>query len=239
MTAKRGGAKGAQALLTRLGAALMFSIVAPPSVRADATPPFVGHLPVPGTYTLQRIQRVPEAQLLDADEKPAALSTATRGAITALAFFYGHCADPMGCPVAWATFEELQKAAAGDPLLQSRLRLVFVSIDPTHDTPAVMRLLQKSQNAARSPPWAFLTSRSQSDLAPLLASMGQEIAFEADASGRRTGVVNHILKVFLIDPQGWVREIYTTAFLTSDNLLNDARTLAMAHPEASNRREAQ
>jgi hypothetical protein len=68
--------------------------------------------------------------------------------------------------------------------------------------------------------------------------MGQDIAFETDAAGSRTGVVNHMLKVFLIDPEGWAREIYTTAFLSPDNLINDARTLAMAHPEASNRSEA-
>ncbi len=98
-----------------------------------------------------------------------------------------------------------------------------------------MRLLQKSENAGTLPPWRFLTSRSQSDLAPLLASMGQDIAFETDAAGRSTGVVNHMLKVFLSDPAGGAREIYTTAFLSPDNLINDARTLAMAHPEASNR----
>ena len=170
--------------------------------------------------------------------RPTALSAATRGAITALAFFYGHCVDPAGCPVAWSAFEALQKEAASDPLLRDRLRLVFVSLDPAHDTPTVMRLLQKSENAGTLPPWRFLTSRSQSDLAPLLASMGQDIAFEADAAGKRTGVVNHMLKVFLIDPEGWAREIYTTAFLSPDNLINDARTLAMAHPEASNRNEA-
>ena len=61
---------------------------------------------------LQRIQRVPDAQLLDADDRPTALSVATRGAITALAFFYGHCVDPAGCPVAWSSFETLRKEAA-------------------------------------------------------------------------------------------------------------------------------
>ena len=176
--------------------------------------------------------------MLDADDRPTALSAATRGAITALAFFYGHCVDPAGCPVAWSAFEALQNEAASDPLLRGRLRLVFVSLDPAHDTPTVMRLLQKSENAETLPPWRFLTSRSRSDLAPLLESMGQDIAFEADAAGKRTGVVNHMLKVFLIDPEGWAREIYTTAFLSSDNLINDARTLAIAHPEASNRSEA-
>ncbi len=83
-------------------------------------------------------------------------------------------------------------------------------------------------------PWAFLTARNYDDLAPLLSGMGQEISFDVDAQGRRTGAINHLLKVFLIDPEGWVREIYTTAFLAPESLLNDARTLALAHPYASN-----
>ncbi len=234
MTARRIKAKGALAPFAAFSLALTLAS----ALGAETLIPTVSNLPAPGTYALQRIQRVPEAQLLDADDRPTALSVATRGAITALAFFYGHCVDPAGCPVAWSAFEALQKEAASDPLLRGRLRLVFVSLDPAHDTPTVMRLLQKSENAETLPPWRFLTSRSQSDLAPLLESMGQDIAFEADAAGKRTGVVNHMLKVFLIDPEGWAREIYTTAFLSPDNLINDARTLAMAHPEASNRSEA-
>ncbi len=227
--------KGALAPFAAFSLAL--TLASAPALGAETSTPVASNLPAPGTYALQRIQRVPEAQLLDADDRPTALSAATRGAITALAFFYGHCVDPAGCPVAWSAFEALQKEAASDPLLRGRLRLVFVSLDPARDTPTVMRLLQKSENAETLPPWRFLTSRSQSDLAPLLASMGQDIAFEADAAGKRTGVVNHMLKVFLIDPEGWAREIYTTAFLSPDNLINDARTLAMAHPEASNRNE--
>lgn len=236
MTAQRTKAKGAHAPFAGLGVALLLATSA--ASGAEPAIPTVTNLPAPGTYTLQRIQRVPEAQLLDADDRPTALSIATRGAITAFAFFYGHCVDPAGCPVAWSAFEALQKAAAGDPLLRTRLRLVFVSLDPAHDTPMMMRLLQKAENADAFPPWEFLTSSSYNDLAPLLASVGQDIAFETDANGKRTEVINHMIKVFLIDPDGWVREIYTTAFLSADSLLNDARTLAMRHPEASNRSEA-
>ncbi len=229
----RAKAKGALAPFATLAVALLLAMA--PARGVETPTPVDSNLPAPGTYRLQRIQRVPDAQLLDADDRPTTLSLATRGAVTALAFFYGHCADPAGCPVAWSAFEALQKEAARDPLLRGRLRLVFVSLDPTHDTPTVMRLLQNAENAETLPPWRFLTSRSQSDLAPLLANMGQDIAFETDAGGIRTGVVNHMLKVFLIDPDGWAREIYTTAFLSADSLLNDALTLAMAHPEASNR----
>ncbi|MGA8172786.1 MAG: SCO family protein [Methylocystis sp.] len=231
MTEPRAQARGARAPFVAAFFALLLATA--PGRGADASPA-VSNLPAPGTYTLQRIQRVPEALLLDADDKPTPLSAATRGAITALAFFYGHCVDPTGCPVAWSAFETLQKEAANDPLLRGRLRLVFVSLDPAHDTPSVMRLLRNAENAEGLPPWRFLTSRSQSDLAPLLARMGQDIAFEVDSGGKRTGVVNHMLKVFLIDPDGWAREIYTTAFLSADSLLNDARTLAAANPEASN-----
>ena len=191
-------------------------------------------LPAPGTYQLAKIQRAPEARLLNAAGEQVELSAFTRGAVTALGFFYAQCRDPAGCPVAWSTFEAARSEASLDPLLKTRLRLLFVSLDPARDTPNVLRLLQEAERDAGAIPWTFLTSRSSRDVAPLLEAMGDEIAFETDAAGRRTGAINHMLKVFLIDPDGYVREIYTTAFLTPENLLNDARTLALAFPQASN-----
>lgn len=202
---------------------------------AEAVAPTVANLPPAGSYVLQRIQRVPEAQLLDADGKPVALSSYVSGAVTALGFFYGHCEDAAGCPVAWSTFEAARKAAASDALLEGRLRLLFVSLDPARDTPAVLRLLGAAEQDGRAPPWLFLTGPSEREIAPLLQAMGQDTGYEVDRAGRRTGVINHMLKVFLIDPQGWVREIYSTAFLTPENLLNDARTLALAFPDTHNK----
>jgi len=232
--------KGAIApFLWLAAAAMLLPAFAPGAARAEPAGPIAATLPAPGTYVLQRIQRVPQAQLLDENGARTRLSSLTQGAVTALGFFYGHCADPTGCPVAWSTFEAARRDASADALLKSRLRLVFVSLDPTHDTPAALRVLRDAVAAPEAAvPWAFLTSRSPDDLAPLLRDMGQDVSEETDAAGRPTGVINHMLKVFLIDPQGWVREIYTTAFLTPDNLLNDARTLAMTHEEADNRREA-
>ncbi|RNJ49058.1 SCO family protein [Methylocystis hirsuta] len=245
MTGGAEHAKGARAPfaafvgLALLLATLLATPLAAPlraaETRAQATTADAAHLPRPGAYVLQRIQRMPDAQLLDAEGRAAQLSAYTRGAVTALAFFYAHCVDPAGCPLAWSTFEAVARDANDDPLLKSRLRLVFASLDPEHDTPKVMRLLQSSENEAGGAPWAFLTSRSLNDLSPLVTQMGQDIAFETDQTGRRSGAINHMLKVFLVDPDGWVREIYSAAFLTPENLLNDARTLAMEFPEAVNR----
>ncbi|WP_424363323.1 SCO family protein [Methylocystis parvus] len=233
MTCPRNITKGVRAPFV-LAAALVWLSAATNSRCAEAVAPAVANLPAAGSYVLQRIQRVPDAQLLDADGKPAALSSYVSGAVTALGFFYGHCEDAAGCPVAWSTFEAARKAAASDPLLEGRLRLLFVSLDPARDTPAVLRLLGAAEQDGRAPPWLFLTGASEQDITPLLHAMGQDTGYEVDRAGRRTGVINHMLKVFLIDPQGWVREIYSTAFLTPENLLNDARTLALAFPGARN-----
>jgi cytochrome oxidase Cu insertion factor (SCO1/SenC/PrrC family) len=206
-------------------------VLAAPGACGEASAPAGTNLPAPGAYVLHRIQRVPEARLLDADGNAVNLSSVARGAVTALGFFYSQCVDPAGCPVAWSVFESVRREAETDALLRQKLRLVFISLDPAHDTPAVIRLLQNSEGGGETlAPWKFFTGASYDDLTPLLHEMGQDIAIETDAAGRRTGVINHLLKVFLIDPDGWVREIYTTAFLTSESLLNDARTLAMTYP---------
>lgn len=98
-----------------------------------------------------------------------------------------------------------------------------------------MRLLQTNeQGRGGQAPWSFLTGASESELTPFLRAMGQDVSFEINESGARTGAINHMLKVFLVDPDGWVREIYSTAFLTPESLLNDARTLAMEFPAANN-----
>jgi len=200
---------------------------------AFAMEPAVLRLPAPGSYALHPIQRMPVASLLDAQGRRTPLSAYTRKAVTALGFFYSRCADPLGCPVAWSTFEETRKQAETDPLLKGRLRLVFVSLDPARDTPSVMRMLE-AQERGGDVPWVFLTGASEAEMTPLLAAMGQDIAYETDRAGKRAGAINHMLKVFLIDPEGWVREIYSTAFLTPEGLLNDLRTLAMEYPDASN-----
>lgn len=216
--------------IARAAIAIALALAATPAFAFD---PAVTRLPAPGSYVLQSIQSAPEASLLDAQGRRTTLSAYTRGAVTALGFFYSRCADPLGCPVAWSTFEQARRTAESDPLLKGRLRLVFVSLDPARDTPSVIRMLEAEEKGG-GVPWAFLTGASEEEMTPLLAAMGQDIAHETGRAGKRTGAINHMLKVFLIDPKGWVREIYSTAFLTPDGLLNDARTLALEFPDASN-----
>jgi protein SCO1 len=63
---------------------------------------------------------------------------------------------------------------------------------------------------------------------PLVDGFGQDIRYTVDRSGgapRRE--LAHVLKVFLIDRAGYVREIYSSSFLHLRTILNDTTTLML------------
>lgn len=185
-------------------------------------------LPAPGSYELLRITRLPDTALLNASAFEEPLRASTRGTITLLSFFYASCRDPEGCPVIWTAFEEVRANVMRDTALAGKVRFVFVSLDPSRDGPQIMGLFEKSYaDGGTKAPWRFLTAHSDTTLAPLLAAAGQDIAVEPDPNDPNGRVINHMVKVFLIDPDGWVREIYTSAFLKTPTVMNDIRTLAM------------
>jgi protein SCO1 len=59
----------------------------------------------------------------------------------------------------------------------------------------------------------------------VLDDFGQDVSVDVDDSGRATRALHHMLKVFLIDDRGRVREIYSLAYLQPQVMLNDIRTL--------------
>lgn len=69
-----------------------------------------------------------------------------------------------------------------------------------------------------------MTAPDQSALNPVLADYDQAIARPPDP-GDRSDVLNHILRVFLIDRAGLVRNIYSLDFLDPNLVLTDIRTL--------------
>lgn len=182
--------------------------------------------PAPGTYKLDKIQRAPFGLVVDGSWLPHFLSTYTTGKITLLTFFYTQCIDPQGCPLAWNAFEAVRQKIKADPELHGKVRLVFFSFDPVHDHPETLRVFSESYKAdAAIVPWNFIGSWSNLFLERTLSGFGQEISAQTSASGEKRVVIDHLLKVFLLDRDGWVREIYTSAFLDPEVLLNDIKTL--------------
>jgi protein SCO1/2 len=230
----RGRRRRAIALRRRASALTLVAWLAwaPAAVAHDAAPfPALDFdPPAPGTYTLHRIMAAPDGEVLGIDGRGQRLSRFTRGHTTLLSFIYTTCVDPDGCPLAYRVFDTIKQAIVASPRLRGDVQLVTLSFDPLRDTPAVMRHYAGSRvsDAGNGLRWYFLTTRSARELRPLVDGFGQDIRSTIDRSnGKPRRELSHVLKVFLIDRAGFVREIYTSTFLHPRTVLNDIETLRM------------
>ena len=220
----RSGPRALALLVALLSARVLFAHEVEPLAALDFVPP------PPGSYTLHRIMPAPEGKVLGLDGRQQPLSRYTRGEITLLGFIYTTCVDPDGCPLAYRVFDALKEAIAATPALHGKVRFVTLSFDPARDTPDVMRRYAGSRVLDKDGGlrWYFLSTRSARELMPLVEGFGQDIRVTVDrSSGRPRRELSHVLKVFLMDRAGDVREIYTSTFLHPQTVLNDIETLLM------------
>jgi protein SCO1/2 len=220
-----GAPAGAMLALALVGIAGMASATVDPGVATAPRMEFVA--PSPGSYRLQNIQRVTDAVLLDSTGHAVRLSAVTQGKITLLTFFYTYCVDPLGCPFAHTTLANLRDRVRDDRALTGRVRFISVSLDPTHDTPAAIASYGQEFTIDPKFEWRFLTARRVPDLLSVLDDFGQDVSVDVDEKGRATRTLHHMLKMFLIDGRGEVREIYSLAFLQPQVMFNDIKTLAL------------
>ena len=183
----------------------------------------------PGSYKLYAIKPAPDGKVLDINGKTRALSEFTGGKVTLLSFIYSSCADPAGCPYAYLVFHNLQSRLQALSALKGKVRLVSVSFDPEHDTPEVLKLYAgDNAHGNHDVQWDFLTTASLRDLVPILDAYGQDVYVGVDpVSLKPINAKSHVLKVFLIDPNHVIREIYTASYLGPDVVYNDILTLLM------------
>lgn len=182
--------------------------------------------PAPGSYNLPPIQPAPEGEVLDLSGRAMPLAALTRARITLLGLVYTRCADPDACPRATWAFSSV-RAMLRDDRLAARVRLVTLSFDPAHDTPPVLARYAARVRGRGAPEWRFVTTRSHEALAPILDGFGQDLRVAADSLAvPGTEEFTHTLKVFLIDPEGMVREIYSGAYLVPQIIVNDIKTVA-------------
>lgn len=206
----------------------------PPYLRAHTVSPPLGYVPpTPGTYALPVIKLATDGEVLDTDGAVRRLFDYMEGKIVLLSFIYTRCTDARGCPLATSVLAAIEDALRHDPALARQVRLLTLSFDPEHDTPEVMRRYAGAdQTQHESQLWYRLTTASPQALQPLLDGYGQYVAPVLEASGRATGTYAHLLKVFLIDEQQRVRNIYSVDFLHPQVVLNDIKTVLMAPEQA-------
>jgi cytochrome c peroxidase len=189
--------------------------------------------PAPGSYRLPVVDTVEDHPLLDADGRATSLFALKRGRLGVVAFIYTTCAEADGCPVSTAVLHHLDRVLAADPSIAGAVTLVTVSFDPERDTPARMARVRDLHQPQAD--WRFATAADEATLAPLLADFGQPVAKLRYADGRWSGLFRHVLKVFLLDRENRVRNVYSVGLLNPALVLNDLKTLLMEEKERAAR----
>ena len=198
---------------------------------SQGAPPGLEYVPPePGGYSLPPIQAACDGTVLDESGLRRRLFDYLGDRYVLLSFIYTRCSAVKGCPLATAVFQMLRNRLDEEPTIVGRVRLVTLSFDPEGDTPETMRRYASSlgvQSHGQAETWTFLTTPSRDDLEPILDGYGQYVIRELDADGRFTGNRSHMLKVFLIDRERRVRQIYSSDFLHPALVINDVKTLMM------------
>jgi cytochrome c peroxidase len=186
-------------------------------------------VPEPGTYDLPPLGDAADGPLLSTDGSPTTLHEVLGGKVAILSLMYASCSDVNGCPLATAVLHQIANRMEKDEELADGLRLLSLSFDPTRDTPAVMRQHASHHvgHAGHGVDWQFLTTASDADLRPILADYGQSLVPEFAENGSELGSISHILRVFLIDSDRRIRNIYSVSYLHADTLVADVKTLFM------------
>ncbi len=179
--------------------------------------------PQPGTYRLPPIGKAGDGTVIDSDGNQTTLHDLLDGRIVVMSFIYSSCSDVNGCPLATFVLSKLRSKLMEEGEGADGIRFISLSFDPARDTPGVMRAYGK-RFSDDSFDWRFLTTRSEPDLQPILDEYGQLIVRDPGDEGEERDI-SHVLRVFLVDPDLQIRNIYSVAYLHPDTLLNDIRTL--------------
>jgi cytochrome oxidase Cu insertion factor (SCO1/SenC/PrrC family) len=177
--------------------------------------------PAPGSYELPAIGRVRDHPVLESSGRSAPLLGLVRGELAFVSFIYRSCGD--ACPLANAALQSLDRALVARPELGRRVKLVTLSFDPARDTPE--RMAELAAQLAPRGRWTFATTPGVEQIRPILADFGQDAVALPDAPGAAPGQLGHVLKVFLVDARGAIRNVYSTGFLDPRLMLHDALTL--------------
>lgn len=178
--------------------------------------------PAVGTYELPPIRRVQSYTLVGSDSERVALPGLAPGQVAVVSFIYRNCSDSGGCPAALALLRRLDREIARAPEIEGKTRLISVSFDPARDTPEKMRELREVM--APRTDWRFLTAANEASIDPVLVDYDQDV-MRYVLEGDETPAISHLLKLYLIDDAGAVRNIYNASFMDWRIVLNDIRTL--------------
>jgi protein SCO1/2 len=191
---------------TVLGSVLLFVS------QAQASAP---HVTGDSTVYLADIGAAPTTVLVDSTGRAFDLK-ALCGKVVVVSFVYTTCAG--SCPATAQALAGVRRALRAARLWGSHVEFVSISLDPERDTTEVLARYGRNLLTASDPAWHFLTG-PQGRVDRTITAWGMW------ARRNGSGVLDHPSRVFLVDPQGHEREIYSLEFLTPESVLQDIRSL--------------
>jgi protein SCO1/2 len=169
----------------------------------------------PGTPSpLADIGPAPEVRLTDATGAPFDLAR-LRGKVVVVSFVYTTCNGT--CPATTHNLYRVQQALREAGLWGRDVEFVSISLDPKNDTPEVLARYAEIYDCDPAA-WHFLTGEP-ARVGPVLE------AWDMWARRNDQGVLDHPSRIFLLDPRGRRREIYSLEWLHPKTLLADVRGL--------------
>lgn len=163
---------------------------------------------------------VPDAAFVDQADRRRSFSEWT-GTLTLVTFIYTSCPLPNFCPLMDQNFATIERAVAEDPQLKGRVRLVSISFDPDHDTPAVLAAHAKKLRADPAV-WTFLTG-DHATVDRFAGRLGIGVVRPADG-----GDIAHNLRTILLGRDGRIAKIYSGSDWTPGAVLADLRAAGRA-----------
>ncbi len=164
--------------------------------------------------------RVPDFTLTNRDGRTVRLANLA-GAPWIADFVFTRCAS--SCPLLSERFARFDRSLPG-----AGLRLVSFSVDPAHDTPALLERYARSYSASKR--WLFLTGDERQ--VQRLSRQGFKLALEpggAMGGAGGTEAILHSTRFVLVDADGAIRGTYQALSPEAlRQLAADARALAAA-----------
>jgi protein SCO1/2 len=170
------------------------------------------HLPRPG-------EKVPDFALINQDGKRIHL-TSYRGDVLLVTFIYTRCPFPTFCPLVSRNFAQIYAQLRKDPAIGfKKCRLLSISFDPQHDTPAVLkRYAETFKSTTGGNPfdrWEFAAVPAKE-----LPKVANFFGLYYSASGDQ---IVHSLSTSVISPDGTIYKWYQDNTWKPADLLQDAR----------------
>jgi protein SCO1/2 len=161
--------------------------------------------------------RVPDFSLVNQDGKAVRMNS-FKGKVALVTFIYTRCPFPDYCPLVSNNFAQIYAAIHSNPALDARVRLLSVSFDPTHDTPAVLRQYGTTfdKTTGRNPfdRWEFATAPPAE-----LEKITNFFGVFYDPSQKE---IVHSLSTSVIGPQGTIYKWYSGSDWKPADLIGDA-----------------